>query len=125
VALYVAQSSSVFDFNDAITQQAAWIAPDEAIPEHPTVLWRKKHDPKMTPRYCVDSILTVMELIERCMGIGMVPTFLAASRPNLRPLTGVLDECETGLWLLTHPESRHLRRVATVFSHLAQNMQLD
>ncbi len=125
VALYVAQSSSVFDLNDAITQQAAWIAPDEAIPEHPTVLWRKKHYPKMTPRYCVDSILTVMELIERGMGVGMVPTFLAASRPNLRPLTGVLDECATDLWLLTHPESRHLRRVATVFSHLAQNMQLD
>jgi hypothetical protein len=35
-----------------------------------------------------------------------------------------LDECETALWLLTHPESRHLRRVGTVYSHLAQAITL-
>lgn len=125
VALYAVDSSPWQDLSDAIHHHAAWIAPDDALPDHPTVIWRKKHYPKLMPRYRVNSILTVMELIERGMGVGMVPTFLAASRPNLRPLTGVLDECATDLWLLTHPESRHLRRVATVFSHLAQNMQLD
>ncbi|MCX7208597.1 MAG: LysR family transcriptional regulator [Proteobacteria bacterium] len=125
VALYAADSSPWHDLNDAIDHHAAWIAPDDALPDHPSVIWRKKHYPKLMPRYRVNSILTVMELIERGMGVGLVPTFLAASRPNLRPLTGVLDECATDLWLLTHPESRHLRRVATVFSHLAQNIQLD
>ena len=35
-----------------------------------------------------------------------------------------LDECETELWLLTLPESRHLRRVAAVYSHLAQGLNM-
>ena len=35
-----------------------------------------------------------------------------------------LDECETDLWLLTHPESRHLGRIGAVYSHLAQAMRL-
>ncbi|NHQ87554.1 LysR family transcriptional regulator [Iodobacter sp. HSC-16F04] len=125
IALYAANSSPWQDLTAAMSQHAAWIAPDDALPDHPSVIWRKKHYPKLMPRYRVNSILTVMELIERGIGVGLVPTFLAASRPDLRPLTGVLDECATDLWLLTHPESRHLRRVATVFSHLAQNIQLD
>ena len=33
-------------------------------------------------------------------------------------------QCQTELWLLTRTESRHLRRVSTVFSHLAQGLKL-
>ncbi|WP_348944768.1 LysR family transcriptional regulator [Chitinibacter sp. FCG-7] len=124
VALFAAQNSPYADLPAVIEQHAPWIAPDDALPDHPTVIWRKKHYPKIMPRYRVNSILTLVELIERGMGVGMVPTFLAATRPNLRALTPELDECATDLWLLTHPESRHLRRVATVFSHLAQHIQL-
>jgi hypothetical protein len=39
-------------------------------------------------------------------------------------LTDPLQEGETELWLLTHPEARHLRRVSAVDSHLAQTMNL-
>ena len=39
-------------------------------------------------------------------------------------LTEPLDECETELWLLAHPESRHLRRVGAVCAHLAETLRL-
>ena len=42
---------------------ATWIAPDEALPDHPSVLWRRKHYPRVTPAYRVGSILTVAELV--------------------------------------------------------------
>ena len=58
------------------------------------------------------------------MGVGVLPLFLAQSRSDLRPLTGALADGETELWLLTHPESRHLRRIATVYGHLAEAVQL-
>jgi hypothetical protein len=35
-----------------------------------------------------------------------------------------LEDAETELWLLTHPESRHLRRVAVTYTHLAQTLRL-
>jgi DNA-binding transcriptional LysR family regulator len=54
------------------------------------------------------------------LGVGIVPLFVAEARNDVVRLTQPLDECETELWLLTHPESRHLRRVAVVYSHLAQ-----
>ncbi len=124
VALYAGKAGAIRHYEDVEAGKAAWIAPDDALPEHPSVLWRKRHHPKAAPRYRVNSILTVMELVAAGMGVGLLPVFLAQPRRDLIPLTDILDECQTELWLLTHPESRHLRRVSAVFRHLSENMSL-
>nr|WP_315427187.1 LysR family transcriptional regulator [uncultured Albidiferax sp.] len=111
--------------SDDTATQASWIAPDDALPEHPSVLWRKKHFPKVAPVYRVNSILTVAELVAQGLGIGVLPLFLAQRRSDLRQLGDVLDAAQTELWLLTHTESRHLRRVHAVYSHLAQTLVLQ
>jgi len=105
--------------------KCAWIAPDDALPEHPSVIWRRRHFPSVTPAYRVNSIMTVAELVEQNLGVGVLPLFLARSRPGLRQLTEELADAETDLWLLTHAESRHLRRIAAVYAHLAGAIQLD
>ena len=125
MALYAAKKGSVKHYADVQADKAPWIAPDDALPEHPSVVWRRRHFPKATPRYRVNSILTVMELVALGLGVGMVPVFLTQGRADLRQLSDVIDECQTELWLLTHPESRHLRRVSTVFGHLAQALALE
>ena len=124
VALYAAKRGSARKFADVEAGKADWIAPDDALPEHPSVVWRKRHFPKAAPRYRVNSILSVLELVALGLGVGIVPLFLADGRGDVVRLTEPLDECETELWLLTHPESRHLRRVAAVYSHLAQAMKM-
>lgn len=88
-------------------------------PDHPSVLWRKRHLPKAMPRFRVSSVQSVLELTALGLGVGIAPIFLASRRDDVRPLTDALDDAETKLWLLAHPESRHLRRVATAYSHLA------
>jgi len=124
VALYAAKRGSTRKFAEVEAGTANWIAPDDALPEHPSVLWRKRHFPKVQPRYRVNSIQSVLELAARGLGVGIVPLFLAEGRNDVARLTEPLDECETELWLLAHPESRHLRRVGAVYSHLAQAMRL-
>ncbi|MDO8373314.1 MAG: LysR family transcriptional regulator [Polaromonas sp.] len=124
MALFAARKGGPKHFDADIAGKANWVAPDDALPDHPSVTWRKKHFPKVTPRYRVDSILTVAEIVGQGMGIGLLPIFLARGRTDLRALTDALDECQTELWLLTHTESRHLRRVSTVFTHLAKHMTL-
>ena len=123
VALFAAKKSPIKRFDD-VEPATSWIAPDDALPEHPSVVWRKRRFPKAQPAYRVSSILTVMELVALGLGVGVLPLFLAAPRSDLRQLGEVLDECQTELWLLTHPESRHLRRVSTVYGHLAETMSL-
>jgi DNA-binding transcriptional LysR family regulator len=124
VALYAAKKGSARKFADVEAGQADWIAPDGALPDHPSVLWRKRHFPKAHLRYSVNSILSVLELLALGLGVGIVPLFLAEGRGDVVRLTEPLAECETDLWLLTHPESRHLRRVGAVYAHLAQSMSM-
>lgn len=124
VAVCAAKAGGVRRFADVEAGKCDWIAPDEALPEHPSVVWRKRHFPKVTPRYRVNSILSVLELVALGLGVGVVPLFLAERRRDIVRLTEPLAECETDLWLLTHPESRHLRRVGAIYTHLAHTLRL-
>ena len=101
-----------------------WIAPDDAMPEHPSVRWRRKNLPKVVPRHLVDGIVGVVDGIQAGLGVGIVPLFMLDVAPQLQPLTDPLEGCESELWLLAHPESRHLRRIAAVYQHLADNIRL-
>ncbi len=101
-----------------------WIAPDESLPEHPSVLWRRKQLPRVVPRHYADGIVALTEMIKAGLGVGVVPVFMLAAEPALVPLTPVLDDCESDLWLLAHPESRHLRRIAVVYDHFAEHLRL-
>lgn len=125
VALYAARRTRQRSFEPARAGDLDWVAPDEALPEHPSVVWRKRHFPKVVPRYQVGSILSVLELVALGLGVGVVPLFLAEARKDLVRLTDPLPECETELWLLTHPEARHLRRVGAVYAHLSRALQLS
>jgi DNA-binding transcriptional LysR family regulator len=102
-----------------------WLAVDEALPEHPSVRWRRRHLPAVAPHLVVNSVQSVLEGIAAGVGVGIVPLFLVRGRSDVVALTGPLEDAETQLWLLTHPESRHLRRIATVAAHLARQVRLD
>jgi len=124
LALYAARGSAVRRLEDVEAGKAAWIAPDDALPEHPSVAWRRRHFPKAQPRFRVNSIQSAQALVAEGLGVALLPTFLAEGARGLRALTPPLDETSNDLWVLTHRDSRHLRRVATVFTHLAQAIVL-
>ena len=125
VALFAAKKGGTKTFDAATANNTPWIAPDDAMPDHLTVIWRKKHFPKVVPTYCVSSILTVAELVGQGMGLGLLPLFLAQARSDVTQLTEPLEDCQTELWLLTHTESRHLRRISLVYGHLSQTLRLE
>ncbi len=124
VALFAPRQGSLRRRAMADAGQVDWIAPDDALPDHPSVLWRKRHFPRVRPSYRVHSILSVLELVGQGLGVGIVPLFLGQGRRDVVQISEPLAEGETELWLLTHPESRHLRRVATVYGHLAATLAL-
>ncbi|WP_431097170.1 LysR family transcriptional regulator [Polaromonas aquatica] len=118
-----AVSSKKISLPDALAK-SDWIAPDESLPEHPSVLWRRKQLPKVTPRHYADGIVAVMDAIKAGLGIGIVPRFMLAGEPGLVPLGDTLVDCESDLWLLAHAESRHLRRISVVYDHFANSIRL-
>ena len=97
-----------------------WVALDDAIPEHPSIQWRKKNYPKVVPRYFVNSHVAVGEMVRAGLGIGMLSTYQSKDDPNLVALTPPQNDCVIELWILTHPESRHLRRISAVYNYFAK-----
>jgi DNA-binding transcriptional LysR family regulator len=102
-----------------------WIVLDDAMPEHPVVKWRRKNYPKSVARYRVNSHLALAEAVRAGLGIAILSTYKARHDPRLKALTPVLEDCGIDLWVLTHPESRHLRRISAVYSYFAKAIKLD
>ena len=101
-----------------------WLAVDDALPDHPTVRWRKRYLPKVRPTYLLDGATAVVDGIAAGLGIGAVPSFMIRQDKRLMAVTGDLEDCESQLWLLAHPESRHLRRIAAVYQAMAEGIRL-
>lgn len=57
------------------------------------------------------AVLGLTEAVEQGLGIGPVPCFIADRRPRLARLAGPNPDFATGLWVLTHPDIRHVPRV--------------
>ncbi|CAJ0719297.1 hypothetical protein LMG6871_02780 [Ralstonia edaphis] len=123
VGLYAACASGI-TYADVEAGCTPWVAVDDAIPDHPSVSWRKRHFPKVMPTYFVNSLQIAAEMVAMGVGVGILPLVMAQARSDLVSLRDLQDANQSELWLLTHPESRHLRRIAVVYGHLAQTLRL-
>ena len=100
----------------------ALIAPDDFLPDHPTVAWRREHLPGVRPSYRCNSMLSVTELVRAGMGVAALPNFLLDD--SLQPLGPTLAGHDTALWLLTRPDCRALRSVVALFDELGRHVQM-
>ena len=98
----------------------SWIAPDESMPDHATVLWRLHDLPGVMPSYRCSSMYAVAQLTRAGLGVAALPDFILRGQPDLRALSAPLPGCDTELWLLTRPDCRALRSVQTLFEELSE-----
>ncbi len=103
--------------------ELAWIAPDDFLPDHPTVVWRRAQLPGVRPGYRCNSMLSVTELVRAGLGVAALPDFLLDE--HLQPLGPALAGHDTALWLLTRPDCRALRSVVTLFDQLGRHVRLS
>ncbi|WP_375140106.1 LysR family transcriptional regulator [Pseudomonas sp. IPO3779] len=99
-----------------------WIAPDDFLPDHPTVTWRRQQLPGVMPAYRCNSMVSVTELVRAGLGVAALPDYLLGA--GLQPLSPPLVGHDTALWLLTRPDCRALRSVVTLFDQLGQHVRL-
>ncbi|MCI0996639.1 LysR family transcriptional regulator [Pseudomonas corrugata] len=100
-----------------------WIAPDDFLPDHPTVAWRRQHLPAVMPAYRCNSMLSVAELARAGLGVAALPDFLIGEDQGLIPFGEPLEGYDTALWLLTRPDCRALRSVVTLFDELGRSLR--
>ena len=103
-------------------EKADWIALDESLAEHPSVRWRRQRYPKVQPRCRCNSVLSVAGAVVSGLGVGVAPMFLLKGHPQVCIVEGPVAELETDLWMLAHPDIRHLKRVKLLFDFLRENL---
>ncbi|WP_300628172.1 LysR family transcriptional regulator [Pseudomonas sp.] len=99
----------------------AWIAPDDFLPDHPTVAWRREHLPGVRPSYRCNSMQSVTGLVRAGLGVAALPDFLMDD--GLQTMGPALAGHDTALWLLTRPDCRALRSVVTLFDELGRHVR--
>lgn len=104
--------------------ELSWIGPDDFMPDHASVAWRRQAFAAVTPAYRCNSLLSVLELCRAGLGLAALPDYLVREGDGLQVLQHDLPGCGNGLWLLTRPDCRALRTVVTLFEELARHIQL-
>jgi DNA-binding transcriptional LysR family regulator len=59
----------------------------------------------------VDIFNSIVSMLRTGLGVGVLPTFVAASEPDLMAVSADIDELATPLWILTHPDLRRTARI--------------
>jgi len=99
-----------------------WIALDESLADHPSLKWQRAHYPKLAVRYRCNSVLSLTGCVIHGLGVGVVPMFLVRNNPEMEIVKGPLKELDTDLWILAHPDIRHLQRVKLLFDFLKNTL---
>jgi DNA-binding transcriptional LysR family regulator len=108
----------------AALEEMAWIAPDDFLPDHPTVAWRRQQLPGVDLTYRCSSMLAVAHLVRAGMGVAALPDFMLREG-ELQQMGTPLEDYDTALWLLTRPDCRGLRSVSALFSELTRAIDLS
>lgn len=101
-----------------------WIILDDTLANHPSYKWWRQHYPKATSRFRCNSVMSIGGAIVNGFGVGVAPCFLMNGHPDVVMLEGPLEELKNDLWILAHPDIRHLQRVKLLFDFLKENVTL-
>jgi DNA-binding transcriptional LysR family regulator len=102
-----------------------WITLDDTLANHPSYKWWRQRYPKARSHFRCNSVMSVAGAIVNGLGVGVAPCFLMNGRPEVVMAEGPLDELRNDLWILTHPDIRHLQRVKLLFDFLKENVRLQ
>jgi len=91
-AVFIARAAAPKRSRDIELANASWIAVDEALPEHPSVRWRRKHLPRVQAALRLNSVQAVFDAVRRGLGVGIAPLFLARGVDDVTAITPPLDD---------------------------------
>jgi len=100
----------------------SWIGFDTELQATPPGIWLDANIP--AEKICLrgDSFIALKVASENGMGLSLLPHYLGDSSETLQKLPIVIDELNTGLWLITHPDLIRSAKVHAFMDHFAEAM---
>lgn len=103
----------------ASLQEASWIGPDIHLGDSPLENWMMGKN----VAYRLDSMLGMQSAVRQGAGIAVLPCYLADADEALLRLSAPIEALTTPLWLLTHPDLRHVARVRAFMEMVTEGLR--
>jgi len=94
-----------------LAKERRWIGFDEDASDLKFDRWLAQTVPDSSVVLRVDDFNNALALVRNALGIALLPTFVERGAPDLVPLTDVINDLTTPLWMLTHPDLKRAMRV--------------
>jgi DNA-binding transcriptional LysR family regulator len=99
-----------------------WVGPDDSLAHLAQAKWMGRHVPAERIAIRVDSLLGMVEAVKHGMGMGLLLCMLADDEKDLLRVAEPLEELDTEVWILTHPDLRHTARIKAFNDFVYQSL---
>jgi DNA-binding transcriptional LysR family regulator len=89
----------------------SWVGFDDTLAHLSASAWLRRNVPPERVRFRSSSFNAIVEAVASGFGMGVLPCYMAAARPELVRCSDLLSEVTTDLWLLLHDDLRHAARI--------------
>ncbi len=102
-----------------------WVGLDESLAHLEQARWLAANVEPARVAMRLDSLVAMVDAVAAGVGVGMLLTPLAEARRELVQIEPPLPQLDTQLWVLTHPDLRHVARVRALTDHLFESLAAD
>lgn len=96
-----------------------WVGPDVHLGDTSLEKWMQGK----TSAYRLDSMLGMQSAVRQGAGIAVLPCYIGNSDEALVRLSDPIAELTTSLWLLTHPDLRHVARIRALMEAITSGVR--
>lgn len=103
---------------ERLCREQPWIGYDSERTRRFFDRWMLEHVPPEQVRMRLDLLHPAVAMARTGLGLALLPTLVEAHEPELVPVSEVLADVGTPIWLLTHADLRHTARVRAFLQHV-------
>lgn len=101
-----------------LLRDAPWVAFERDGLQRVYDRWMVQQLAQAQVRVRVDIFNAVAAMLRTGIGVGVLPTFMEASHPELVAVSDPIPELSVPVWMLTHPDLRQTARVRAFMQHV-------
>lgn len=106
-----------------LCREHPWIGYDSERRQRFFDRWMLENVPPERVVMRLDLLHPAVAMARTGLGLALLPTLVEAHEPDLLPVSEVLDEVGTPIWLLTHADLRHTARVRAFMQEVGAGVQ--
>jgi len=105
-----------------LLRSSSWIAFERDIAANRFGRWMQERIPAAQVRARIDNFNSMAAMLRTGLGIGVLPTVIEPTEPDLVPISGEIDEIATPLWILCHPDLRRTARIQAFMREVGEGL---